>query len=153
MSTCPHVHRTTSRLLLTVRPVIDPHSGVPAWRQLADELRARITSGEWPPGALLPPQPRLRYEYAVSKPTVQAAVSALKSEGRVDVERGIGVRVREQPVKRKVRVPRGSETDSRMPDAAERAEMDIAEGVPLLLVTFGGETRRYPADRVTLTHS
>lgn len=50
---------------------------------------------EWQPGDLPPPQPRLRYEYDVGKVTVQSAIAALRAEGLVTVERGVGVRVRE----------------------------------------------------------
>lgn len=132
--------------------MIDPRSGVPQHRQLADELRARITSGEWLPGSLLPAQPRLRHDYGVGKATVQAAMVQLRAEGLIDVERGIGVRVREPIEQRQVRVQRGSMVQARMPTAGERAELDIPEGVPVLVVTLGGRERGvYPADRNVLT--
>lgn len=134
--------------------MIDPHSGVPAHRQLAELLRARITSGEWPPGSLLPPAPRLRHEYGVGKATVQAAVAALRAEGLIGLERGIGIRVREPVERRRVAVPRGSTIRARMPTPQERAALDVPEGVPVLVVIIGGRERGpYPADRVDLTVS
>ncbi|MFI2577671.1 GntR family transcriptional regulator [Streptomyces rochei] len=130
---------------------LDPHSGVPLHRQLAAALRARITAGEWPPGALLPPAARIGYDYGVGKATVQAAVTALRAEGVVDVERGVGIRVRVQAEREIVSVPRGALIDARMPTPAERRDLDIPEGVPVQVVTLGGRVRGvHPADRVTL---
>ncbi|MEU7771203.1 GntR family transcriptional regulator [Micromonospora taraxaci] len=133
--------------------MVNPHSGVPAWQQLAAVLRARIEVGEWPPGALLPPAPRLSHEYDLGKATVKRALDSLRADGLVDLDRGIGLRVREPVEVEVVRVPRGARTRSRMPTPAERADMGIPEGVPLLLVTFGGRTTRYAADRTELSHS
>ncbi|MCT2280875.1 GntR family transcriptional regulator [Micromonospora chalcea] len=131
--------------------MIDPHSGVPAWRQLADALRARIDSGEWPPGALLPPQPRLRHEYAVGKATVKAAVAALRSEGLVDLEHGIGIRVREHIERQEVTGERGSVVSVRMPTPAERATFGLTDGVPVLVVTGpDGLQEAYPGDEYVL---
>lgn len=137
----------------TVRPVtLDPHSGVPLYRQLAAALRARIEAGEWPPGALLPSQARIGYDYDVGKATVQKAVDALRTEGLITVERGIGIRVREPAEREVVSVPRGALIDARMPTPRERAELDIPEGVPVQVVTVGGRVRGvYPADRVRLS--
>ena len=134
--------------------MIDPHSGVPAWKQLAELLRARVAAGEWPPGSLLPPAPRLRHEYGVGKATVQAAIGALRGEGLIGLERGIGIRVREPAEPVRVAVPRGAQVSARMPTARERADLDVPEGVPVLVVTLGGRVRGvYPADRTVLTLS
>ncbi|MFG1776584.1 GntR family transcriptional regulator [Micromonospora sp. NPDC049048] len=133
---------------------LDPHSGVPLHRQLAADLRTRIAGGEWPAGTLLPAQARIGYDYGVGKATVQAAITALRAEGLVDVERGVGIRVRARVERRSVAVPRGARISSRMPTAEERAEHDMPEGVPLFVVVVGGRERgRYPADRVDLTTS
>ncbi len=133
---------------------LDPHSGVPLHRQLAAALRARIAAGEWPEGGLLPAQARIGYDYGVGKATVQAAVNALRTEGLIDVERGVGIRVRAAAYRERVAVPRGATITSRMPTVDERGELDMPEGVPLLLVVVGGRLRgRYPADRVDLTTS
>ena len=130
---------------------LDPHSGVPLHRQLAVALRARIAAGEWPAGGLLPAQARIGHDYGVGKATVQAAVNALRAEGVIDVERGVGIRVREPAERELVAVPRGAEIEARMPTPEERASMGIPEGVPVQVVTTGGRVRGvYPADRITL---
>lgn len=133
--------------------MVNPHSGVPAWQQLAEVLHARIESGEWAPGSLLPPSTRIGHEHGVGKATVQRALAELRAEGLIDLERGIGLRVREPVEVQVVRVPRGARTRSRMPTPAERAQLGIPEGVPVLLVTFGGRTQVYAADRTELAHN
>ncbi|WP_091652159.1 GntR family transcriptional regulator [Micromonospora pallida] len=134
--------------------MIDLHSGVPRHRQLADELRARLRAGEWAPGARLPSETRLSQEHGVGRGTVRRAVAMLRAEGLVDVASGRGTRVRELVDLERVAVPRGAVTRSRMPTVEERAEMDIPEGVPVLVVILGGRVRGvYPADRAEITHS
>lgn len=133
--------------------MIDPHSGVPAHRQLAELLRGRITSGEFPPGSLLPPQPRLRHEYGVGKATVQSAMATLRAEGLIEWERGIGVRVTE-PVqdRRRVAMPRGASAIARPATSEERAEMGLAVGEHVQVVTLGGRVVGvHPASQVELT--
>lgn len=68
------------------------------YRQLADMLRSAIESGEYAPGSLLPSEPDLAARYGVSRPTVNRAVSILRAEGLVRVERGRGTIVTELPV-------------------------------------------------------
>ena len=68
------------------------------YRQLADLIRAAIAGGDYPPGALLPSEPVLAERYGVSRPTVNRAISILRNEGVVRVERGRGTVVREIPI-------------------------------------------------------
>src|SRR5215472_7928285 len=68
------------------------------YRQLADLLRDAITAGEYPPGSSLPSEPVLAERYSVSRPTVNRAISILRNEGVVCVERGRGTIVREIPL-------------------------------------------------------
>ncbi|MEN3609294.1 GntR family transcriptional regulator [Plantactinospora sp. ZYX-F-223] len=131
--------------------MLDPHSGVPRHRQLAAELRARITSGEWLPGTLLPPEARLSHEYGVGRGTVRRAVAELRREGLIDAAPGRGTQVREQIEREPVRVQRGSQVVARMPSPEERASLDIPEGVPVLIVTIGGRSRVLSAERTVLT--
>ncbi len=128
---------------------LDPASGVPLHRQLAAALRARIAAGEWPSGALLPAQARIGYEYDVGKATVLAAVSALRAEGLIDVERGVGLRVRSAPAElEEIPVEPGQLVTNRMPTPEERAAFQMAEGVPLFVVHRGGGWQdAYPGDR------
>jgi GntR family transcriptional regulator len=76
-------------------PIEPPRS---QYRQVADLLRAAIESGEYPPDSLLPAEPELAERFGVSRQTVNRAVSVLRSEGLVRVERGRGTTVRKIPV-------------------------------------------------------
>lgn len=74
--------------------VIDKTSGVPAFRQVAADLRAKIDSGEYAPGAPIPSERELVASYGVSRPTVRDAIGQLRAEGVVIAEHGRGVFVR-----------------------------------------------------------
>lgn len=74
---------------------VDQRSGRPVYRQIADELRAAIQGQEIAPGDYLPSEADLVDRYGVSRITVQRATSVLVAEGRVEIERGRGVKVRD----------------------------------------------------------
>jgi DNA-binding FadR family transcriptional regulator len=65
----------------TVRP--------PAYQQLADELRAEITSGRLQPGERLPPEPELCVRSGVSRSTVREALRLLASQHLIVTTRGV----------------------------------------------------------------
>jgi DNA-binding LacI/PurR family transcriptional regulator len=60
---------------------IDPHKSRPLYQQIADDLRARITSGEIAVGAQLPSHRELVTSYGVSIITINKALSGLVSDG------------------------------------------------------------------------
>jgi GntR family transcriptional regulator len=70
-------------------------SGRPAYRQVADALRAEIRSGRIPPGSQLPSYEALMRRYEVSITVVRSAVRELKSEGLVYTHQGKGAFVRD----------------------------------------------------------
>ena len=76
---------------------LDPTSDRPIYKQIADQLRSSIQSGEYPPGAALPSEAALSGTFAVTRMTVRQALDVLKAEGLVRSEHGRGVFVREQP--------------------------------------------------------
>ncbi|MEU8583883.1 GntR family transcriptional regulator [Streptomyces abikoensis] len=67
------------------------------YQQVAAEIRAAIAAGEFPPGAPLPSESQLIARYGVSRPTVRNAISALRSEGLIEVIHGKGSFVRALP--------------------------------------------------------
>jgi GntR family transcriptional regulator len=71
--------------------MIDPMSGVPVYRQLADLLRERITFGELPPRTPLPSAKTLAQEHGIAIGTVTRAMDALRAEGLVRTIPGRGV--------------------------------------------------------------
>jgi DNA-binding FadR family transcriptional regulator len=57
---------------------------------LAQQLRDRIASGEWPPGHRLPSERVLVAEYGVSRPAVREALQVLQLAGDVETRLGEG---------------------------------------------------------------
>ncbi len=69
------------------------------YRQIADQLRSLIKSGELALGARLPAERDLAVQLGVSRPSVREALIALEVEGLVEVRPGSGVHVlTRQPV-------------------------------------------------------
>ena len=66
------------------------------YKQVANEMRASIISGEWEPGRQIPPEEQLSALYDVSRPTIRQAVAALRTEGLLDVQQGRGSFVRDR---------------------------------------------------------
>ena len=65
------------------------------YRQVADQLRALIDSGEYCVGSRLPTERDLAEQLKVSRPTVREALIALEVEGRVRIRVGSGIYVSE----------------------------------------------------------
>lgn len=63
------------------------------YRQIADQLRTLIGSGEFSVGARLPAERDLSRQLGVSRPTVREALIALEVEGWVEVRTGSGIYV------------------------------------------------------------
>jgi len=66
------------------------------YRQIAEQLRAGIVSGEFAVGARLPAERDLAKQLGVSRPSVREALIALEVEGWVEVRTGSGVYVLER---------------------------------------------------------
>src|SRR5512142_2617649 len=67
------------------------------YRQIADQIRTLIGSGEFPAGARLPPERDLAKQLRVSRPSVREALIALEVEGLVEVRVGSGIYVQSPP--------------------------------------------------------
>lgn len=65
------------------------------WRQIEQDLRDKIASGEYPRGSKLPSIRTLAVQYGVSHGTVDKAVRSLAREGLLETERGYGCFVHE----------------------------------------------------------
>ena len=61
------------------------------YRQIADQIRALITSGEFHAGSRLPSERDLAKQLGVSRPSVREALIALEVEGLVEVRIGSGI--------------------------------------------------------------
>ncbi|KAF1052997.1 MAG: putative HTH-type transcriptional regulator [Burkholderia gladioli] len=78
---------------------IQPIQNRRLYQQIADQLRAMIESGSFPPGSYLPPERELAAQFGVSRTSVREALIALEVIGLVSVRvgDGVSVRPREQP--------------------------------------------------------
>jgi DNA-binding GntR family transcriptional regulator len=78
---------------------IDPNDPRRPFRQIADDLRSRISRGEFGPGQLLPSIKALSSQYEVAGQTIQSALRVLKEENLVISEpaRGFYIRDPSQP--------------------------------------------------------
>ncbi len=72
---------------------IDVASAVPAYRQIADAIRALMVEGELRPGDPLPTVRQLAVDLAVHHNTVAQAYRDLEEEGWLDLRRGRGAAV------------------------------------------------------------
>jgi DNA-binding FadR family transcriptional regulator len=62
--------------------------------QVIDQMRGAISSGEWPVGRRIPPEPELVQALGVGRNTVREAVRALSHAGLLEVRQGDGTFVR-----------------------------------------------------------
>jgi DNA-binding GntR family transcriptional regulator len=69
-------------------------SSGPQYRRIADDLRARITSGELRPGDALPSESALVERYGVARGTARQALAELEGAGLAEAVHGKGRYVR-----------------------------------------------------------
>ncbi|MFC6152047.1 GntR family transcriptional regulator, partial [Mumia xiangluensis] len=62
----------------------------PPYQQIANEIRTRIANGDLQAGDLVPSVRSLMRDYGVAIATAQKALSALRAEGYIKPERGVG---------------------------------------------------------------
>jgi DNA-binding GntR family transcriptional regulator len=130
---------------------IDPDSDRPVYRQLADLLREQIHSGQLPPGALLPSEPRMQQRYGGGRETIRRAMAVLRAEGLTSTKQGEGTRVRQPAQRHTIQLAPGDQAIIRVPSDLERRQLGLDEGVPIFEVTRAGADREiYPGDRTKI---
>lgn len=93
-------------------------SGMPAYLQVAADLRSQIERGDLSPGAQLPSSTRLQEIYSVSNTVIRDAVKELRRAGLVVGQQGKGVFVQE---------PGGAATDNGTPLADLERRLEALE--------------------------
>jgi GntR family transcriptional regulator len=78
---------------------IDPIAPVPPYRQIAEILRRRITSGQYRPDTRMPTESELVEEFEVARTTARRAVGVLRDEGLIYTVPTRGSYVSPQPSK------------------------------------------------------
>jgi GntR family transcriptional regulator len=101
-------------------PIEQPRS---RYRQVADEIRQAIESGQHRPGSALESETDLAERYGVDRRTVNRALLILRADGLVRVERGRGTIVRQLPVLTRDAVTRQRMREDQGARGAFQAEM------------------------------
>jgi GntR family transcriptional regulator len=113
-----------------------PHSGVPIYRQLMDQLKAQVAGGRLAAGDFLPSVRQVAEELQVNPMTVSKVYSLLERDGVVELVRGQGMRVRETATNGKVRreaiLPLLEQVAATAKQLSLRPEQVIAQLKPLL---------------------
>ena len=109
----------------------------PRYRQVADDLRARIGDGLYPVGARLPTKPKLMEHYGVALGTLDKAIEVLRKAGLVETQQGSGMYVREP-------VPERAEDDTVRDQVTEMQKelADLRQRVGRIEASLRSEERR-----------
>ncbi len=70
---------------------IIPHSPVPIYRQIVDQVQRLVTGGKWAAGHELPSVRALAAEHTINPMTVSKAYSLLEAQGLLERRRGLGM--------------------------------------------------------------
>ena len=73
--------------------ILNPHSSVPIYQQLIEQVRRMVAGGQLAPGTELPSVRELALEHTVHPMTISKAYSLLESEGVLERHRGKPMRV------------------------------------------------------------
>jgi GntR family transcriptional regulator len=73
--------------------ILNPHSSVPIYQQLVDQVRRLVAGGQLQPGAELPSVRDMAQLHTVHPMTISKAYSLLETEGLLERQRGKPMRV------------------------------------------------------------
>jgi GntR family transcriptional regulator len=121
-----------------VAGALDRRSDRPAYRQIADRLRADILAGVLEAGSQVPSERALIDQYDAARGTVRQALAVLRTEGLIEVVHGKGAFVRSQPPIRRVAHDRFARRHREAGRAAFLAEMESEGREPEVEVIYVG---------------
>ncbi|WP_080636952.1 GntR family transcriptional regulator [Salinispora vitiensis] len=132
---------------------------VPLHDQIADDLRARIASGEYAPGQSLPSVRQLQERWGCADGTVREAIAILLGEGRITSSRGARARVRIPPTRSELAISISPEAAQTQKDLALKSEeeraatgaVELALGMPINQTRFTATYSRVQADHELAT--
>lgn len=85
---------------------LNPNSGVPIYRQLMEQVRRMVASGQLQPGTEMPSVRELAVNHAVNPMTISKAYSLLEAEGLLERQRGKAMTIAAQRASRESRTAR-----------------------------------------------
>lgn len=68
--------------------VLNPQSGIPIYRQILEQVRRMVASGQLAPGTALPSVRDLAIRHTINPMTISRAYSILEAEGLLERNRG-----------------------------------------------------------------
>jgi GntR family transcriptional regulator len=68
--------------------ILDPHSGIPIYRQILEQVRRQVASGQLKTGDEMPSVREVALIHAVNPMTISKAYSLLQAEGLLEHNRG-----------------------------------------------------------------
>ena len=115
--------------------VLNPHSGIPIYRQVLEQVRRQVASGQLKAGDELPSVREVAVAHAVNPMTISKAYSLLQAEGLLEHNRGKPMTVAAQsraqtPVSR--RVEQIEPLIAQVALAAKQLQLSQAEVIKLL---------------------
>ena len=114
---------------------LNPQSGIPIYRQLMEQARRMISSGQLSPGDALPSVRELATTHAVNPMTISKAYSLLEAEGLLERQRGKAMTVSNLnglAENKKARLQRLRPAIQQLLMAADQLELDIDDVVTAL---------------------
>lgn len=73
--------------------ILNPHSAVPIYQQLIEQVRRMVAGGQLAPGTELPSVREMARDYTVHPMTISKAYSMLEAEGILERHRGKPMRI------------------------------------------------------------
>ena len=73
-------------------------TGLPLYRRIQADLRARVERGDLAPGSRIETELELMTRYGVSRATIRQALGGLIADGLLEIRRGLGTYVRQRPL-------------------------------------------------------
>ena len=108
--------------------ILNPQSGTPIYRQLIDQVRRMVASGQLAAGAELPSVRELALQHAVNPMTISKAYSLLESEGVLMRQRGKPMAVAEQDRAQAPRTQRMQQLDAELDQLVLSArQLDLSQ--------------------------
>ena len=83
---------------MTIRVALDIKSGVPFYRQIIDQVKSAIATGQLEPGDRLPTVRQLAVDLSINPNTVSRAYTELELTGLVETQMGSGTFVGQHKV-------------------------------------------------------
>lgn len=138
---------------MPARP-IDREPGAVLYRELAEDIRQRLRTGEFRPGAAIPSEADFVYEYDLGRDTVRRALYLLRDEGWIVSRRGERWRAADvlpaNHERELLQLPPGARVWLERATDEERGRWGLPAGAVVFVVHHKAVTRRYPADRTEL---